>query len=143
MVRYEALLLAVPEITADEIKSVENQLDKAIVAQKGTMVSFERWGKYRLSYPVNKNEYGVYFLARFEATDPDAVTEEVKTLLAVRLHDLVMRFLLNKLDLKKSLAYQRPQSLDEAPSRDADTFFKESRSDAMGSDSDDDNDDQD
>jgi small subunit ribosomal protein S6 len=137
MNRYETLLLAVPEITADEVKSIESQLDKTVTANKGTMISFERWGKYRLSYPVNKNEYGVYFLARFEGSDPLDLTAEVKNLFAVRLHDVVMRFLMNKLEEKQSLEYQRPQSLDEAPSREVESLFKESKS----ADSDDENND--
>ena len=59
-------MLTVPEITADETKSIEQQFDRVVADKKGTMVSFERWGKYRLAYPVKKNDYGVYFLARFE-----------------------------------------------------------------------------
>lgn len=129
MVRYEALVLAVPEITADETKSIESQLSKAVVDKKGTLLSFERWGKYRLAYPVSNNDYGVYFLARFEGNDAPALTEDVKNLFAVKLHGVVMRHIVTKLDLNESLEYQRPQSLEEAPARE-DAFFKGMKSDS-------------
>lgn len=129
--RYEALLLTVPEITADEIKTIEQQFNKTVADKKGSMVSFERWGKYRLSFPVNKNEYGVYFLARFEGEDLEPAVADVKTLLDVKLHELVMRSMISRLDSKGSLEYQRPQSLEEAPAREVGSFMKESKGDMM------------
>ena len=56
--RYEVLLLTVPEITLDESKNLEKQLNNLIQNNKGSFVSFERWGKYKLVYPVKKNDYG-------------------------------------------------------------------------------------
>ena len=126
--RYEALMLTVPEITADEAKSIEQQFDRLVADKKGSIVSFEKWGKYRLAYPVKKNEYGIYFLARFEA-QPEVV-EEVKTLLEVKLHELIMRSMMTKLEASQSLVYHRPQSLEEAPAREVGSFLKESRMDA-------------
>lgn len=134
--RYEALLLTVPEITADEIKTIEQQFNRTVSDKKGSVVSFERWGKYRLSFPVKKNEYGVYFLARFEGEDIEPAVTEVKTLLDVKLHELVMRSMISRLDAKGSLAYQRPQSLEEAPTREVGSFMKESKAEGMN-DSDD------
>lgn len=134
--RYEALLLTVPEITADEIKSIEQQFSKAVADKKGSIVSFERWGKYRLSFPVNKNEYGVYFLTRFEGEDLEPAVTDIKTLLDVKLHELVMRSMISRLDDTGSLEYQRPQSLEEAPAREVGSFMKD-KSDGAMNDSDD------
>lgn len=134
--RYEALLLTVPEITADEIKTIEQQFNKTVADKKGSVVSFERWGKYRLSFPVHKNEYGVYFLARFEGDDIELALPEVKTLLDVKLHEVVMRSMISKLDAKGSLEYQRPQSLEEAPAREVGSFMKD-KADGMMNDADD------
>lgn len=136
MNRYEALMLTVPEITADEAKSIEQQFDRLIADKKGSILSFEKWGKYRLAYPVKNNEYGIYFLARFEA-QPEVV-EEVKTLLDVKLHEVIMRSIMTKLDAKASLVYQRPQSLEEAPAREVGSFLKDNRMD-LSSDADSDN----
>jgi len=120
MVRYEVLMLTIPEITEDEARGIETQLSTIIKAVKGSMISFERWGKYRLSFPVNKQEYGNYFLARFEV-DKEAfnVLDDVKTLLSIKLHDLVMRTMTARLKDKQSLVYQRPPSLEEAPKRES------------------------
>jgi small subunit ribosomal protein S6 len=130
LARYESLLLTVPEITADEAKSLESQIDRIVKGQKGNVISFERWGKYRLAYPVRNNEYGVYFLARFES--PAEAVEEIKSLFAVKLHDLVMRNMAIHLDPKASLVYQRPQSLEDAPTtRDVNTFLKENKMEGL------------
>lgn len=129
LARYETLLLTIPEITADEAKSLESQVDRIVKDAKGSIVSFEKWGKYRLSYPIRKNDYGVYFLARFEAPAP--VVEEIRNLLAVKLHELIMRQMTVQLDPKSSLAYQRPPSLEDAPSRDVNTFLKENKMEGL------------
>lgn len=134
MVRYEALVLTVPEITADEIKTIENHFDRVMADNKAKTISFERWGKYKLSYPVKKNDYGVYFLVRFEAEQANPLVSEVKNLLDVKLHDLVMRSMISVLDPKGSLAYERPQSLEEAPAREASPFGRRERGDYGSSD---------
>ena len=125
MNRYEALVLAVPGITQDEISQMESEFDRVIKKGQGSVISFERWGKYRLSYPINKNEYGVYFLARFEAEQVETLLKDVQTLFAVKLNDTVMRSMLSALDATKPLAYQRPQSLEEAPAKEADPFMRD------------------
>lgn len=122
MIRYEALLLTVPTVTQDEAKNIESQIDRVVKENKGSMISFEKWGKYRLAYPVKKNDYGVYFLARFETEESKALVNELKTLMAVRLNDLVMRDMVTALDPKESLEYQRPQSLEETPTREMSGF---------------------
>lgn len=127
--RYEALILTVPEITADEAKTIETQFDRVIKEAKGTVVSFEKWGKYKLAYPIRKNDYGVYFLVRFEAST--ATVEQVRSLLALKFFEVIMRHVIIKLDPKQSLAYQKPPSLEDAPARDVNTFLKENRMEGL------------
>jgi small subunit ribosomal protein S6 len=130
--RYEALLLTVPEITADEAKSLESQLDSIIKTNKGSVISFERWGKYRLAYPVRKNDYGVYFLMRFDLNPEGmAALQDMRSLFAVKLHDLVMRDMVTNLDPNQPLTYQRPPSLEDAPTRDVNTFLKENKMEGL------------
>ena len=93
--QYEALLLTVPEITGDEVKHLETQLDKTIKAATGSTISFERWGKYKLA------------------------------LLKVKLNNIIVRDMVSVLDPKRPLTYQRPRSLEEAPAREADSFSKD------------------
>ncbi len=127
MITYEVLMLAIPTVTQDEIKNIESQFERTVKENKGNMISFEKWGKYRLAYPVNKNDYGIYFLARFESETPGVVVDAIKTLMAVRLNDLVMRHMSSLLDPKRSLVYQRPQSLEEAPAREMGGYMSDRR----------------
>jgi len=129
MLRYESLFITVPEITSDESHVLEKNLGKAVTDAKGSVISFERWGKYQLAYPIRKNDYGVYYLMRFEVADDqkDAVINELKKNFGVKLADLIMRNIIVRLNPQGSLEYKRPESLEEAPSKDIDTIMKESK----------------
>lgn len=129
MLRYESLFITVPEITSDEAGTLEKNLSKVVTESKGSVISFDRWGKYHLAYPIRRNDYGVYYLMRFEVADDkkDAVLEELKRLYSVKFEDLVMRNVVVNLHAKRSLEYKRPESLEEAPSKEIDTIMKESK----------------
>jgi len=129
MHRYEVLLLTIPEITADEASSLESHLAKVVSDLKGSVLSFDRWGKYFLAYPVRKNDYGIYFLMRFECDVENCKTilDALKTTCAVKYSELIMRHIIVKLDAHAPLEYQRPESLEETPSRDVDSFLKENK----------------
>ena len=129
MVRYETLLLTTPEITNDEAKKLEKDFDKLVRDQKGSIISFERWGKFNLAYPVRRADYGVYYLVRFEVMDEkkQALLDALRTLFTVKLVDLVMRNVIVRLDKDASLEYNRPESLEETPSKDIDLLVKESK----------------
>lgn len=115
MQRYEILMLAVPEVTQDEITGIQRHIDDAIKKSKGALISFERWGKYKLCYPVEKNSYGVYLLTRFELPEDSTVLNDLKSLFTIKLHNVVMRHLTSKLNPHQSLEYHRPKSLEEVP----------------------------
>ncbi len=118
MVRYEALLLTIPTLTKDEAQKIEEQINQTTKKAGGSVISFDRWGKFRLTYPIKKNDYGIYFLIRFEAEKPEKMLADLRTLFSVKLHDLIMRSMVTVLDPKKSLIYNRPQSVEESPSRE-------------------------
>lgn len=117
--RYEVLILTSPEITQDETKDLEAQFDKVVQAGKGSVLSFDRWGKYRLAYPVRKNDYGVYFLARFQLPAKDAeIMQNVNNLFAIKWEQVVMRTVVTVLNANATLEYQRPRSLEETPPKE-------------------------
>ena len=123
--RYEVLILTVPEVTQDESKQLETDLDALVVAEKGSVLSFERWEKYKLTYPIRHNDYGVYFLIRFESSK--ALTKQIDELFRIRLNNFVVRHVVTALE-GTSLEYQRPKSLEEAPeSRDMDSFLRKNK----------------
>lgn len=129
MIRYEVLIVTVPEITSDESSALEMQLGKLIEEHKGKLISLDRWGKYRLAYQVRANDYGVYFLLRFETGEEGGkeLLTAVYNFLTVKYNELVMRHLVVKLDPKASLVYQRPESLEETPSKGVDSYLKNKR----------------
>lgn len=120
MHRYETLILSVPEITTDEISVLQSNFEAIVTQFEGAIISFERWGKYKLAYPVRKHEYGIYFLTRFEVDTKkkDDLLAALAIFFAVKNNELVMRHVITALDSKKSLTYQRPQSLEEVPVRE-------------------------
>jgi len=124
MLRYEMLFLTIPEITGDESDSIKSYFLKAVRSAQGEMLSFERWGKYRLAYPVNKNDYGVYFLARFEVAleNRDALLKDIRASYIFKFNNLIVKNMINRLQ-GTSLEYKRPESLEDTPT-DVDSFLK-------------------
>ena len=125
MLRYEMLFLTVPEITGDEIESIKSYFSKSVRTAQGDMISFERWGKYRLAYPVKKNDYGVYFLTRFEVAQEqrDALLKDIRGSYIFKFNNLIMKNMICRLDETASLEYKRPESLEDTP-HDVDSFLK-------------------
>lgn len=133
MNRYEVLILTIPEITSDETTHLEKEFGKTVQQAGGDVISFERWGKLRLAYPVNDNEYGVYFLSRFEVDEAkkQELLETLKAFLAVKCNNVVARFMTCVLDPNASLAYERPESLEDAPTRDVGQFLRENKMEGL------------
>jgi len=126
--RYEALILTIPEITNDESNELEKLLDKKIDEFKGKLISYDRWGKYELAYTIRKNDYGVYYLARFDVPEEKKVEiiKDIKSLFDLKFNEIVVRHVISQLDNEETLEYKRPQSLDETP-KDVDQFLKENK----------------
>lgn len=129
MKRYETLMLTVPEITVDEQKSLEKNLEKVVKGHKGQLIAFDRWGKYKISYPIRKNEYGVYFLSRMEvpADQKDELLKDLEEFFSVKEHQLIMRHMSVALKPGQTLEYKHPESLEDTPTKDVDTFLKENK----------------
>jgi len=125
--RYELLMLTVPEITQDETKELEKQLGTLIKNRNGEMIAFDRWGKYQLAYPVKKNEYGVYFLLRFDVENTQNLNHDIHALLRVRFDNIVAREVLTVLDSTAPLTYKRPRSLEEVPTGEEDASLLKSK----------------
>lgn len=132
MVKYEVLVLARPEITETEASNIETQFSNLISKAKGKVISWDRWGKYLLAYPVKGNEYGVYYLARFEIQEAQKndVIKEVKSLFDIKFNEIAMRYLISHLPANQSLEYKKPAALDETP-KNVDEFLKENKMEGL------------
>ena len=127
MNRYETLLLAVPGITGDESSLLERNFEKLLQESKGKVVSFEKWGKCRLAYSVRHNDYGVYFLARFELDPTSDFFSKVGTMFTIKYNDVIMRSSTVKVIQGKQFANYRPDTVEEMPTRDVNDFLRENK----------------
>lgn len=120
MARYEVLFLVPSELSHDDAAMIESQFHSLISQQKGEVLSYERWGKYRLAYRVNGEEYGIYYLSRFElpVAQLREALEALRIFFAVKHRELVMRYVFSSLPKDAPLTYTRPESLEEAPTRE-------------------------
>ena len=130
MLKYETLFLATSEITDDEISSIEQELDKLLATCKGKLTLYDKWGKYRLAYPVNKSDYGVYILARYEfevgGNVPD-FKKQFDVFIKIKCHEFIMRYSSLKLSPKAALTYNKPDPIDNTRSTNVDKFLKENK----------------
>lgn len=127
LARYEVLFLTIPTLNADDASTIETQFKDLISNNKGSLLSYEKWGKYNLAYEVKKHAYGIYFLTRFEipATELKAALENLRQFFAVKFNEMVLRYAVSRLAPHASLEYKRPESMEDAPRRDADAPKKE------------------
>ncbi|MBP7854450.1 30S ribosomal protein S6 [Candidatus Babeliales bacterium] len=123
--RYEVLFLTVPEITKDEAEAIKAHFAKVIRTHKATMVTFDRWGKYRLAYAVKHNDYGVYFLVRFDVDNEnkEALLASIKEIFVFKFNTLIPKYIIERLAANAPVEYKRPASLEDNP-QDIDAFLK-------------------
>lgn len=136
MVNYETLMLIRTEITNDEMSNLEKSLDKIISTQKGHVTLFDKWGRYRLSYPVNKQAYGIYVLVRFEAETKvlNTLFSELDTLFKIKFNELVMRHVTTKLNGSSSSVYNKPDPISShgsSGSSNLDSFIKKNKMEGL------------
>jgi len=113
MNRYETLVLARSEITGDDLSLIERHIEKLVTEGKGSLKSFDQWGKCRLAYPVNKNNYGVYCLARFDLPSETvkSVLDELNSFIKIKCHETVTRYTTVKLAKNAPDDYMRPETV--------------------------------
>lgn len=112
--QYETLLLTRTETTDDELATIESYFEKAAKNGKGSLASFEKWGKYQLAYPVKKNSYGVYALARYELPKEGvkAIHAEIESFLKIKCTEVVLRHVTVALKEGATSTYQKPEPID-------------------------------
>lgn len=116
MKHYETLLLIQTDSTEEKIQVLEKGITEALRKVDGKITSFEKWGKYKLAYPINKQSYGIYLLARYEVPG-DNVNKFFRDFdinIKVRLSDFLMRHVSVALTAAELNAeYKKPSPIDE------------------------------
>ena len=129
MLRYETLILAPTEVTADELSMIESNFENLMSKSSGKVIAFDKWGKYRLSYPIKKNDYGIYILVRYEMPQEKtaAAFKELASFFKIKCHEIVMRHVTLKLDKSAPSLYKRPEPIDSNRTGNLDEFLKENK----------------
>lgn len=123
MKNYETLLLLRTDSTEEKIQLLEKSISDFLGKVEGKVESFEKWGKYKLAYPINNQNYGIYVLSRY-SLPADKVGDFFQDLnmgIRVKLSDFVMRHvnvLLKSGDINPE--YKKPSAIDETESASSD-----------------------
>lgn len=129
MLRYETLFLTRTELSEDDASTLEKQLDKIVSEAQGKLDSFDKWGKYKLAYPVKKQGNGMYILARYQA--PTAyvakLLHELDQFLKLKCSETVLRHVNIRLRKNAPATYIKPDSVDLVRTGSLDTFFKDNK----------------
>jgi small subunit ribosomal protein S6 len=88
MNRYEIVMVALSDLSKDDVDSLIERSSTIIANMKGIVVKVEKWGTRKLAYRIRKQPRGTYILIDF-AGDSAAVNELERNL---KFDDEVLRF---------------------------------------------------
>lgn len=130
MVRYEILMLVRSESTAEERAFLEKSISGLVAQFNGVLNTFDQWGKLRLAYPVQKENYGLYILVRYELP-ADAVTKFQKDLnmfFKIKAGEFVMRHVTVCVPANAPATYLHPEPVDSSKAlAEAGSFVRDNR----------------
>ena len=86
---YETTFIVTASLDDAQTESVINRVQDTITKGGGTISSFNKWGRKRLSYPINKKTTGFYVNMEFVAPGT-AITSLKRTL---QLDEMILRHL--------------------------------------------------
>lgn len=92
---YELTVLLHPDLEIDLEKPLA-KVEKIITDNGGKIINKDNWGKKRLAYPIQKQDFAVYVLLEVEIAPANA--NKVQGLLNIT--DEVIRYLMVEKDLK-------------------------------------------
>jgi len=114
MKHYETLMLLPVTATPADLAMIEKQFKSLTKAAHGNVGTFDKWGRYKLAYPIRKQDYGVYVLARYEIADEaHPFFQKVEHFLKVKCVDSVMRYVHVSLTAEQyAAAYIKPEAME-------------------------------
>ena len=96
---YEHTIIARQDVSANDLKKIEEKYLKIVEKFKGKVVKSENWGLLNLSYLIKKNKKGIYIHFKIEGNG-DLILELEKN---ERIDKNLLRFVtirVKKFDLK-------------------------------------------
>ncbi len=123
MKHYETLLLLRTDSTEDKVQLLEKTISTAVENSNGVVVTFDKWGKYKLAYPIGNQSYGIYILSRYDLPDDKTRTffADFNNSMQVKFSDFIMRHV--NVIIKPAMAgleYKKPSAIDESESVSSD-----------------------
>jgi small subunit ribosomal protein S6 len=92
---YELAVLYHPDLEID-LDKAESRVKKIIADNGGKITKTDNWGKRKLAYPINKQDFAVYVFYTAEIPAPNVGKIEQ----TLNITDEVIRFLITRPDLK-------------------------------------------
>lgn len=123
MKHYETLVLLRTDSTEEKIKLLEKTISNAVENSSGIIVTFDKWGKYKLAYPIENQSYGIYILSRYDLPEDKIQTffKDFNTNIQVKFSDFVMRHVNVILKPGRTgVEYKKPSAIDESESASSD-----------------------
>lgn len=116
---YEVAVVLHPDLEID-LENTSAKIEKIIEGAKGKIVKRDNWGKRKLAYKINKQDWGIYIFYQVEL-EPQAVVKIENTL---RITEEVMRYLVVSLDhiryIRKSDSAKKPAEKTDDDKKDKD-----------------------
>jgi small subunit ribosomal protein S6 len=111
MQHYELTVLVKPDLE-NEIDATINAIKKLVTDNGGEVTTVDNWGKKRLAYKIDKEDFAVYVYTEVEL--PAAAPKKISDVLNIS--DYALRYLLVKVDEKEQakLEASKKQSATEA-----------------------------
>ena len=72
--KYETLYLVRPDISPEDLLTIQNRVEQSVAGNGGEMIKFEKWAERDLAYRIENYTRGTYYIAVY-ASDPGAVTD--------------------------------------------------------------------
>ena len=91
---YESIFIARQDISAAQVDSIADGLEKIVTENSGSVARREYWGLRTLAYRIKKNRKGHYVLFNFDA--PPAAIHEMERNMG--LNEDIFRFMTVRLD---------------------------------------------
>lgn len=95
MRKYEAMVIARPELSDADVQKLADRFKGVIEEQGGTCNNASKWEKRKLAYEINGNKEGNYVLFEFEC-DPKA-PHEIDRLMGIN-DDIIRHRIFSKED---------------------------------------------
>ncbi len=118
--QYEVAVLYHPDLEID-LEKASSKVEKTITDNGGKITNTDNWGKRKLAYPIDKNDFAVYVFYSVEM--PAEGVQKVEQMFNIT--DEIIRFLITKPDLKakakaEALAVEKAKKAADRGDRDDD-----------------------